>query len=87
VGIAQISGNGLASALMAALRDALRQAMVTAFERLEDPSGTMKALAAEHELIIDAIADGDGDAAADLVARHILGFYHTLGFRDLSWAG
>lgn len=87
VGIAQISGNGLASALMAALRDALRQAMVTAFERLDDPMGMMKTLAGEHELIIDAIADGDGDKAAELVSNHILGFYRTLGFRDLSWAG
>lgn len=87
VGIAQISGNGLASALMAALRDALRQYMMSAFERLDDPIATMKSLAGEHELIIDAIADGDGDKAAELVANHISGFYRTLGFRDLSWTG
>lgn len=79
VGIAQMSGNGLASALMAALREALRQAMVAGFETLGDPATTMKHLTHEHQLILDAIADGDGETAAELVAKHILGFYRALG--------
>jgi GntR family transcriptional regulator, transcriptional repressor for pyruvate dehydrogenase complex len=87
VGIAQISGNGLISALMAALREALRQAMVSAFERLEDPVSTMETLTNEHEAIVDAIAAGDGGAAAELVAQHIIGFYRAVGFSDLKWAG
>ena len=37
VAIAQMSGNGLAAALMAAMREALRQAMVRGFENLGDP--------------------------------------------------
>ncbi|AQA01506.1 hypothetical protein BVC93_02590 [Mycobacterium sp. MS1601] len=87
VGIAQISGNGLAAALMAALREALHGAMIAGFERLDDPVRTMKTLTDEHELIVDAIAAGDGRAAADQVAEHILGFYRVLGFDDLNWAG
>lgn len=79
VAIAQMSGNGLAAALMAAMREALRQAMVRGFENLGDPDTTMTTLTDEHELILDAIASGDGDGAADLVAKHILGFYHALG--------
>ncbi|MGV9797116.1 FadR/GntR family transcriptional regulator [Mycobacterium sp. NPDC003449] len=86
VGIAQISSNGLAAALMAALREALRQAMVSAFERLEDPAKTMATLTDEHAAIVEAIASGDGGRAADLVARHIEGFYRAVGFSDLKWA-
>lgn len=86
VEIAQISGNGLASALMAALREALRQAMVSAFERLEDPASMMETLTNEHEAIIDAIASGEGDSAADLVAEHILNFYRAVGVSDPEWA-
>jgi GntR family transcriptional repressor for pyruvate dehydrogenase complex len=86
VGIAQISGNGLAATLMAALREALRQAMVTAFERLEDPASTMEALTNEHEAIVDAIVAGKGDAAAELMAQHIVGFYRAVGFSNLKWA-
>ncbi|AKS33819.1 hypothetical protein AFA91_20190 [Mycolicibacterium goodii] len=87
VGIAQISGNGLASALMAALREALRQAMVSAFERLDDPVSKMETLTNEHEAIVDAIAAGDGGKASDLVAQHIRGFYRAVGFSDLNWSG
>jgi DNA-binding FadR family transcriptional regulator len=87
VAIAQMSGNGLAAALMAAMREALRQAMVRGFENLGDPASTMGHLTNEHEVIVDAIAAGDGDAAAELVARHILGFYHALGFSNPAWDG
>lgn len=87
VRIVRASDNGLAAVLMAALREALRQAMVTAFERLNDPASTMQALTEEHEAIVDAIAAGDGDRAAELVASHILGFYRAVGFSELKWAG
>jgi DNA-binding FadR family transcriptional regulator len=80
VRIARMSGNGLAAVLMAALREALRAAMVEAFERLDDPARKMKALTKEHAAIVDAIAAGDSDKAAELVARHIRGFYRAIGF-------
>jgi GntR family transcriptional regulator, transcriptional repressor for pyruvate dehydrogenase complex len=87
VGIAQVSGNNLVAALMAALRETLRQAMVSAFERVEDPAKMMGTLTDEHAAIVDAIAAGNGDEAAELVGRHILGFYRAVGFGDLKWAG
>lgn len=87
VGIAQMSGNGLAAAMMAAMREAMRQAMVAGFENLDDPAGTMQAITDEHQLILDAIAEGDGDGAAELVTKHIMGFYHVLGLGTPSSAG
>jgi GntR family transcriptional repressor for pyruvate dehydrogenase complex len=86
VGIVRASGNGLAAVLMAALREALRQAMVTAFERLEDPVGTMKALTDEHAAVVEAIATGDEDKAAELVTDHIRAFYRSVGFSEMKWA-
>ena len=87
VRIVRASGNGLAAVLMAALREALRQAMVTAFSSLEDPTATMKILTDEHAAIVEAIAAGDGDKAAELVTNHIRGFYRAVGFSEMKWAG
>jgi DNA-binding FadR family transcriptional regulator len=87
VRIVRASDNALAAVLMAALRDALRQAMVTAFDSLNDPAGMMQALTDEHAAIVDAIAAGNGDQAAELVTSHILSFYRAVGFSELSWAG
>jgi GntR family transcriptional regulator, transcriptional repressor for pyruvate dehydrogenase complex len=87
VRIVQASDNALAAVLMAAMREALRQAMVTAFESLEEPVGTMQTLTDEHAAIIEAIAAGDGDRAAELLTSHITGFYRAVGFSDLKWAG
>ncbi len=87
IGIVKASGNGLAGVLMAALREALRRAMVTAFETLEDPVSTMTVLTDEHAAILGAIAAGDGDTASDLVIKHIRGFYKSVGFSEMKWAG
>lgn len=86
VRIVRSSGNGLAAVLMASLREALRHVMVTAFEGLDDPAATMRKLTDEHAAITDAIAARDGDRAAELVAKHILGFYRAAGFSELQWA-
>ncbi|WP_097942239.1 FadR/GntR family transcriptional regulator [Mycolicibacterium agri] len=87
VRIARASGNGLAAVLMAALREALRQAMVSAFETLEDPERTMKQVTDEHEAIVDAIASRDGDLAVERVTKHIRDFYRAVGFTEMKWAG
>lgn len=87
VRIARASDNGLAAVLMAALREALRQAMVTAFEGLEDPVRTMEQVAGEHEAIVDAIASGDGDQAVERVTTHIRDFYRAVGISEMKWAG
>lgn len=85
--IVRASGNGLSAVLMAAMREALREAMVTAFESLDDVATTMQKLTDEHAAITDAIAAGNGELAGQLVNDHIVGFYRTVGFTDLKWAG
>ena len=87
VRIAQASRNGLAATLMAALREALRQAMVAGFEELEDVTATMGRVADEHAGIVDAIADGDGDLAVERVTTHIRYFYRAVGLSELRWTG
>ena len=87
VRIVQASGNALAAVLMAAMREALRQAMVTAFESLDDVSATMAKLTDEHAAIVDAIAAHDGGLATELVGTHIVDFYRSIGFSELKWAG
>lgn len=87
VRIARASGNGLAAVLMAALREALRQAMVTAFEALDDPVRTMESVTEEHAAIVDAIASGDADRAVERVTKHIRDFYRAVGFIEMKRAG
>ena len=87
VRIVRASDNALAAVLMAAMREALRRAMVTAFESLDDVAGTMQKLTDEHAAIVEAIAAGNGNLAAELVASHIVGFYRAVGFNELKWAG
>jgi DNA-binding FadR family transcriptional regulator len=87
VRIVRASGNALAAVLMAAMREALRQAMVTAFGSLDDVAATMAKLTDEHAAIVDAIAAHDGELATELVATHIVDFYRAIGFSELKWAG
>lgn len=75
VTIARASHNALAADLMQALRDAVRAHMEVAFSRVDDWDGMVKTLSDEHRQIAAAIAAGDGDLAAELVANHIAQFY------------
>jgi len=75
VTIARASHNALAADLMQALRDAVRAHMEVAFSRVDDWDGMVKTLSDEHRQIAAAIADGDGDLAAELVSNHIAQFY------------
>lgn len=75
VSIARASHNALAADLMQALRDAVRAHMEVAFSRVDDWDGMVKTLSDEHRQISAAIAAGDGDLAAELVANHIAQFY------------
>jgi GntR family transcriptional regulator, transcriptional repressor for pyruvate dehydrogenase complex len=75
VSIARASRNGLVATLMQALRDAVKAEMVRAFTAIEDWRSLGERLAAEHSAIVDAIADGQAAAGADLVEEHIRTFY------------
>ena len=63
---------------MEALREAMGREMLKAFTLLPDWMAERSRLVSEHASIASAIADGDGDAAADAVAAHIRGFYARL---------
>jgi len=75
--LASVSGNALLADLMQALRDAVHEQMVLAFERLPDWRQAADRLIEEHRAIYDAIRRRDPSAAAAAVERHIEGFYRT----------
>jgi GntR family transcriptional regulator, transcriptional repressor for pyruvate dehydrogenase complex len=79
IGLARASHNALAADLMQALRDAVKTEMKTAFERVRDWDAMVAHLTTEHRGILAAVKAGTGEEAADLVTRHIRGFYAATG--------
>ncbi|WP_067179028.1 FadR/GntR family transcriptional regulator [Microtetraspora niveoalba] len=69
--LAAASGNRLTSAIMRALRDAVRRYAIDAVLRLGDTAG----LQADHRRIHAAVRDGDADAAIAAVADHLARAY------------
>ena len=54
-----------------AIRASLRDPILRAMREVSDWPGLARRLQDEHHGIFDAIADGDGDRAADLTEAHI----------------
>lgn len=79
VTIAAISGNGLLSTMMQALRDAVHREMVHVFATLDDARTVIGDLCEEHQAILDAIVASDAERAAGLVQAHIENFYARHG--------
>jgi len=78
VAIAVASGNKLLAELMQALRDAVQQKMVQAFERLPDYRVVADRLRAEHTAIVDAVERRDRRGAIAAVGHHIDNFYREM---------
>lgn len=78
VGIAVASGNTLLKELMQALREAVHQVMVEAFERLPDWQAVADELRTEHRAILTAIEAHDDVAAMAAVTHHINDFYRSM---------
>lgn len=78
VGIARASGNTLVAELTTALRNAMRSTLLQRLQAHEDFRSVAARLSREHRQIYDALASGEGQRAADLVAAHIEGFYPDL---------
>lgn len=76
--IARASGNALVAELTTALRTAMRPTLLQALLADEAFRATAARLAAEHQGIHEAIREGAGPRAADLVEAHIAGFYGVL---------
>lgn len=79
IALARASHNALSTALMQALRDAVKGEMMSAFGRVRDWEAMVSALTDEHRAILTAVEAGRGKEAAELIARHIKGFYAAVG--------
>ncbi|WP_116949662.1 FadR/GntR family transcriptional regulator [Jiangella endophytica] len=75
VALATLAGNVLVSTIMASLREAIHGYVIAAAPHVPDWTPVAALLRAQHRAVLAAIADGDGDSAAKLVAEHIEGFY------------
>lgn len=69
------AGNPLISALMDALRLTIAAQTVTQAQRLDDWSATARRLQQEHRAILGALRAGRNADAAELLERHIVGYY------------
>jgi GntR family transcriptional repressor for pyruvate dehydrogenase complex len=77
VALAALAGNVLVSTIMASLREAIHGYVMAAAPNLPEWSSAAAELRAQHRSVLAAVAGGDGDAAARLVAEHIEGFYRA----------
>lgn len=82
VALAEAAGNVLVGAMMASLRESIQAYTQRLTVDLPDWHATSMRLRFEHKEILDAVRGGKGQVAADLVARHIEGFYREAGFRE-----
>ncbi|WP_189317684.1 FadR/GntR family transcriptional regulator [Streptomyces brasiliensis] len=73
--IVRASGNEALTLVMLAVRDSLSKALLSRLEALTDPSSMLQRLIAEHEAILQAVIDGDGEAAQHLTREHLRRYY------------
>ncbi|WP_049564095.1 FadR/GntR family transcriptional regulator [Streptomyces sp. SBT349] len=77
--LAEAASNRLITALTTAIRGAIRPTLLNAFGRLEHADAVLDRLRREHRALYEAVANGEGGLAADLVERHIRAFHQTAG--------
>jgi DNA-binding FadR family transcriptional regulator len=73
--LVRASGNEALSIVMLAVRDTVSAALLSHLEALADPVPTLQQLIAEHEAILSAVIDGDGERARRLSGEHLRRFY------------
>jgi GntR family transcriptional repressor for pyruvate dehydrogenase complex len=78
VALVAASGNQAMHLVMLAARHAVARHLLDSLHSLPDPPATFRTLARQHARILRAVEDGDGEQAALLVRRHILGFYRSV---------
>lgn len=79
VALAEASGNTVVAAMMAGLRDAIEEYVLTGAENVSDWNDTAARLRAQHREIVDALEVGDPAMARRLVTDHITGYYAHAG--------
>ncbi len=75
ISLSGLAGNTAFPLVMTVLRDAIASHLLGALHAMDDAGPTVGRLAAEHAAIFDAVTDGDGERARDLVRAHIWEFY------------
>lgn len=72
--LAEASGNAVVAAMMAGLRSSIESYTRAGAARLADWETTSERLRAEHRGIVEAVADGDANAARERIREHIAGY-------------
>jgi GntR family transcriptional repressor for pyruvate dehydrogenase complex len=87
--IVQAADNALAAVLVGALREAQLPASGARFDDPDFSESATQGLTGDCSAIVNAIADGDGDGdrAADLLAKTLGGARRPTGSSALKWAG
>jgi GntR family transcriptional regulator, transcriptional repressor for pyruvate dehydrogenase complex len=75
VTLSRAAGNPLISTLMDAMRTSIADHTLTRAQALPAWEETAARLRSEHRGVVDALRGGDGATAADLMRRHIRGYY------------
>jgi DNA-binding FadR family transcriptional regulator len=71
--IVRASGNQALTIMMLAVRDTVSKALLSHLEALTRPQPVLAQLIAQHEAILQAVIDGDGEAARRLSGQHLRG--------------
>ncbi|MDO8209593.1 FadR/GntR family transcriptional regulator [Conexibacter sp. CPCC 206217] len=79
--LVRASGSESLTIVMLAVRDTVSKALLSRLKSLTDPRPTLAQLIAEHEGILRAVRDGDGETARRLSGEHLLRFYDDSGDR------
>jgi GntR family transcriptional repressor for pyruvate dehydrogenase complex len=77
--IVRASGNEALTLVMLAVRDSIAAHLLEFLGRLDDPGPTLRQLIREHEGILQAVVDGDPDAARRRSGEHLARFYGGAG--------
>ena len=83
VALADLAGNTVIAAIMAAMREGIEGYVTAAVDGLPDWPSMAALLRREHAGILEAVADGRPELAAELVVAHIEGFYRATGVGQL----
>ena len=79
VALADLAGNTVIAAIMAAMREGIEGYVTAAVDGLPDWPGMATRLRREHAGILEAVVDGRPELAAERVVAHIEGFYRATG--------
>ncbi|MHA7144477.1 FadR/GntR family transcriptional regulator [Arthrobacter sp. TmT3-37] len=82
VALAEAAGNVLVGAMMGSLRGSIEDYTQRLTARLPEWGATSQRLRREHRAILDAVLEGRGEHAAELVQDHIEGFYRESGIHS-----